>query len=67
MIIINQEKCDGCGNCIEVCPFNVLEIKNGKVKVKSSKKCKGCEACACACPNNAIKIKKGGIKNALGR
>jgi len=56
MVKIIKEKCDGCGNCVEVCPFGVLEIKNGKAIVKHPEKCKKCGACISACPNNAIKI-----------
>ena len=56
MVKINKEKCSGCGNCIEVCPFGVLEIKNGKAVVKHPEKCKKCGACMSACPNNAIKV-----------
>ena len=59
MIKINKEKCDGCGNCVDACPFGVLEIKNGKAVVKDSENCKGCGACVCACPNNAIEIDTG--------
>jgi len=56
MVKINKEKCPGCGNCVEVCPFGVLEIRNGKAVVKNLKNCKKCGACMSACPNNAIRI-----------
>jgi len=56
MVKINKEKCSGCGNCVDVCPFGVLEIKNGKAIVKHPEKCKKCGACISTCPNNAIKI-----------
>jgi len=62
MIKIDKEKCDGCGNCIEVCPFGVLEIENGKVVVKHLEKCQKCEACKFACPNNAIEINNKNIR-----
>ena len=51
-------ECSGCGNCVEVCPFGVLEIKNGKAVVKDLENCKKCGACISACSNNAIKINK---------
>ena len=56
MVKIDKEKCDGCGNCIEVCPFGVLEIKNKKVIVKYPEKCRKCGACMIACPNNAVNV-----------
>ena len=26
-IVIDEEKCVGCGTCVEVCPVNLLQIK----------------------------------------
>ena len=60
MVKINKEKCFGCGNCVEACPFGVFEIKNGKAIVEYPEKCKKCGACISACPNNAIKINEEG-------
>jgi ferredoxin len=56
MVKIIKEKCSGCGNCVDVCPFGVLEIKDGKVIVKDIKNCRKCGACMHACPNHAIEI-----------
>jgi len=56
MVKINKKNCSGCGNCVEVCPFGVLEIKNRKAVIKNLKNCKRCGACIHACPNNAIEI-----------
>jgi len=25
-IVVDSDKCDGCGKCVEVCPQNVLEV-----------------------------------------
>jgi NAD-dependent dihydropyrimidine dehydrogenase PreA subunit len=57
MIKINKNKCSGCGNCVEACPFKVFEIEKGKAVVKHPEKCKKCRACVSACPNNAIEIR----------
>lgn len=49
---INLDKCIGCGACISVCPFGLLEIEGEKAVVKDG--CTSCGACLDACPENAI-------------
>ncbi len=53
--IINEQKCNGCGLCVSVCPSNTLEIKDGKAHVrgKTSIYCTHCEA---VCPRGAIEV-----------
>ncbi len=58
MVKINRKLCTSCGNCVEACPFGVLEIKDGKAVVANQEKCQKCGACISACPNNAIKIEE---------
>ena len=33
-VIIEQEKCGGCGSCIDVCPTQALEKPKPKVKIE---------------------------------
>lgn len=57
-VIIDIEKCSGCGECVEVCKDFNLEIVDGKVQ-KSANSLFGCIACghcAAICPNQAIWI-----------
>lgn len=58
MVLIDKEKCTGCGACTAVCE-NVFEMKNGKASVKAGKKSSK-EACvkeaADSCPVQAIKL-----------
>lgn len=61
-IIINTERCKGCGLCVAVCP------KSGIVLAKKSNKsgyfpaeainvdCTGCAVCALVCPDVAIEV-----------
>jgi len=58
IILINEEKCDGCGLCIPSCPEGALAIVNGKAKVVSESYCDGMGACVGECPQNAMTVVK---------
>ena len=55
MIRINISKCDGCGVCVESCPFGVLAIKDKKAAIIKPQACHDCQVCIQVCPNKAIK------------
>ena len=50
-IITVDEKCDGCGMCIDECPRDVLEAGQGKVRVNRGRQefCSLCRLCERAC------------------
>jgi len=63
--VVDEEKCKGCGICVEVCPFKAIELQPEemileKVKFLTRKAyinpitCKGCGSCAVECPVGAI-------------
>lgn len=54
MIQIDGEKCVGCLRCLKVCPFTVLEERDGKASVVEGKGCLKCMHCAAVCPVEAI-------------
>ncbi|MCF7916320.1 MAG: 4Fe-4S binding protein [Candidatus Omnitrophica bacterium] len=62
-VVIEKDKCKGCGLCITYCPtkhllfskdLNKRGLKYAKVNQKN--KCIGCGACFIVCPDVAIKI-----------
>ncbi|AHF10264.1 MULTISPECIES: electron transfer flavoprotein subunit alpha [Dehalobacter] len=53
---ILENQCNGCGACVDRCPFGAIEIVDGIAKLKDN--CTGCGACGKACPNNAIEVTK---------
>ena len=54
--IVDQNKCKGCEECLEVCTTGVFEIRDGKYLSLSPEKCTGCELCAMDCPSGAIDL-----------
>ncbi|MDZ7611630.1 MAG: 4Fe-4S binding protein [Candidatus Moranbacteria bacterium] len=56
-----SDKCIACGKCLDLCPENIIEIKNkngGKKKAwVDLQYCKGCGLCAEVCPVKAIEMK----------
>ena len=57
---ISLDLCVGCGACVQVCPFNVLEVVNEKAIAARLDDCTGYAACIAECPTDAIKLVSGG-------
>ena len=49
---IDNDKCTGCGVCVDICGVNAIKIENDKAVV--SEECIECGACVNQCPNEAI-------------
>lgn len=56
IIIIDEEKCDGCGLCIPSCHEGALELVGGKVRLVADKLCDGLGACLGHCPQGALRM-----------
>ncbi|MEE4362699.1 MAG: 4Fe-4S dicluster domain-containing protein [Desulfotignum sp.] len=56
IIEIDDEKCDGCGNCVPSCAEGAIQIVDGKARVIADKYCDGLGACLGECPRNALHI-----------
>lgn len=54
MITRNTNICTGCGLCVSVCPFTVLEMGSDGVVHHTGKSCIACMHCAAICPNQAL-------------
>jgi len=51
-IVVNIDKCTGCQECLASCPYDAIEIKEGKAFINEY--CQICMTCLNACPEGAI-------------
>ena len=58
IIRIDQEKCDGCGQCVTGCAEGAIQLVNGKAALISETYCDGLGACIGECPVGALTIEE---------
>ena len=58
IIKIDEEKCNGCGECAAACHEGAIEMVNGKAKLTREDYCDGLGDCLPACPTNAISFEE---------
>jgi len=58
IVNIDEELCDGCGECVPNCHEGALQIIEGKARLVSELMCDGLGACLGHCPQGAITIEK---------
>ncbi len=58
IIKIDEELCDGCGQCVPACDEGAIQVIDGKARVVAEKYCDGLGACLGDCPQGAISIEE---------
>jgi ferredoxin len=56
IIEIDEERCNGCGQCVLACAEGAIEIIDGVARVIADKYCDGLGACIGDCPEDALKL-----------
>ncbi|MEI6667056.1 MAG: 4Fe-4S dicluster domain-containing protein [Acidobacteriota bacterium] len=56
IISIDEELCDGCGDCVPSCVEGALRIIDGKARVVADVLCDGMGACVGECPTGALTV-----------
>ena len=54
IIRIDEDKCNGCGECAAACHEGAIEMVDGKARLTREDYCDGLGDCLPACPTNAI-------------
>ncbi len=57
-VTVDQEKCEGCEECVDVCPVEVFEMIYGKSSPVNADECLGCESCIEVCEPGAITVEE---------
>jgi len=58
IVKIDEEKCNGCGDCVNACAEGAIKIIDGKAKLVSEVYCDGLGACIGHCPRDAITVEQ---------
>ncbi|MHC5159210.1 MAG: ATP-binding protein [Planctomycetota bacterium] len=58
IVKIDEEKCNGCGRCVNSCAEGAIQMIDGKAKLVSEIYCDGLGACLDCCPVDAITIEQ---------
>jgi len=58
VVKIDEEKCNGCGECVPACAEGAIQIIDGKAKLLADNLCDGLGACLGECPMDAISIEQ---------
>ncbi|MCQ2974353.1 MAG: ferredoxin family protein [Bacteroidales bacterium] len=62
-IVVDTERCKGCGLCVETCKFDVISLSHkvnlkgyNYAEMKNPDNCTGCTNCATVCPDTVISV-----------
>ena len=51
--VLDPARCDGCGRCVESCPFDALRLEDGRPR-RDDARCMSCNNCSWACRGGAL-------------
>ena len=54
LVCIDEERCDCCALCVQVCEPGALEVGEEKAELAHPEDCGGCALCEDVCPQAAI-------------
>jgi len=66
IVTFDENRCKGCGLCVNVCPVHILELDQTKVNAIgyhpshsfAPEKCIACASCALMCPDVVITVER---------
>jgi NAD-dependent dihydropyrimidine dehydrogenase PreA subunit len=58
IVHIDEDLCDGCGDCVPSCAEGAIRIVDGKARLLAENLCDGLGACLGECPQGAITVEE---------
>jgi ferredoxin len=58
VVRIDEERCDGCGQCVPACAEGAIVLEGGKARLAGDVLCDGLGACLGECPRGAISVEE---------
>ena len=58
IVLIDEEKCNGCGECVPSCAEGAIQVVDGKARLLAENLCDGLGNCLGTCPQDAITIEE---------
>ncbi len=55
-VFVDIDLCDGCRRCVRACPYDAVEIVEGKAQIGD--RCTDCAACLAVCKTEALRLEK---------
>jgi len=55
-VTVDLDKCEGCEECVDICPMEVFEMQDEKSAPVNAEDCEGCESCIEVCEPGAITV-----------
>ncbi len=56
LIVIDEQKCNVCGECIKICPVEIYKMEGERLGVGNTDECSGCQSCISVCEPQAITL-----------
>lgn len=60
-VVLEEDKCCGCTNCIKRCPTEAIRVRDGKAHI-ITERCIDCGECIRVCPHHAKKARSDSIE-----
>jgi NAD-dependent dihydropyrimidine dehydrogenase PreA subunit len=54
--LVIQDRCTGCGKCVQVCPTNVFDFSGERPSIARQEDCQTCFLCELYCTSDALYV-----------